>query len=342
LLRATGAIGLLVRETLFVLSRTAMREVNGVVNAAREYALSPASYARAVGPGVGEHMNRATKIVGAALVATGLFGGCAPLTFYNALAPADPGVTRVKSDVAYGASPRQKLDIYAPTKRAGTLPVVVFLYGGSWNSGSKADYSFLAKAIAARRFIAVVADYRLVPDVAFPAFLDDSARAVAWSHTHAASFGGDPDRLFVLGHSAGAYNAAMIALDDRYLRAQGFSPAGLRGVAALAGPFDFLPLDGPTTIAAFGGARDLAVTQPINFVTGAAPDMFLATGDDDTTVRPRNTHTLARKLQQVGRPVTVRTYPGIGHVGILLALSRPLRGQAPVLDDVIAYFKARL
>ena len=274
------------------------------------------------------------------LAVAGLVSGCTPLTMYNSLTPADSGGVIAASGLPYGRDPRQRLDVYIPTTRPTSAPVVVFFYGGSWNSGRRQDYAFVGKAFAARGFVVVVSDYRLVPDVRFPAFLEDSARVAVWAHANARQFGGDPSRVFLLGHSAGAYNAAMIALDPRYLEAAGAPASILRGVAALAGPYDFLPLDVGSTIAAFGQANDLRQTQPINFVSGPAPAMFLATGEADTTVKPRNTRRLAEALRMAGGKVTVRTYPDAGHVGILLALSVAFRGKAPVLDDVIAFFES--
>jgi acetyl esterase/lipase len=264
-------------------------------------------------------------------------GGCSPLTAFNTLVPADSGGAAAKTDITYGRHPRQKLDVYVPSKLSAATPVVVVIYGGSWNSGNKSDYAFLGKALSSRGFVAVIADYRLVPEIRFPAFLEDTAEAVAWARTNARQFGGDPDQLYLLGHSAGAYNAVMVALDDQYLRAFGADPSQIRGVIGLAGPYDFLPLDAASTIAAFGKANDLSKTQPINFVSRNAPAMLLATGDADTTVYPRNTVSLSGKLKAAGASVTVRHYPGVGHIGIMLALSLPLRGTAPVLDDITKF-----
>lgn len=266
-------------------------------------------------------------------------GACSPLTVFNSLAPADADAVLLAADVGYGQLARQQLDVFAPQTRAGKLPVVVVFYGGGWSSGKKDDYAFLGKAIAARGFVVIVADYRLVPDVRFPAFLEDGARAVAWAHRHAGTYGGDADRLFVFGHSAGAYNAVMVALDPQYLAAVGTDPSIIKGVVALAGPYQFLPLEVDSTIAAFGQAKNLDATQPVNFVSAAAPPMFLATGDEDTTVKPSNSQNLARKLSAAGSKATVKVYGGVGHVGIMLALSRTFRGRAPVLDDVINFFK---
>ena len=266
--------------------------------------------------------------------------GCSGLSLYNKMVPSETNVDIAASDLAYGQAPRQRLDIYKPQSNPRAAPVIVFFYGGSWNSGRKEDYAFAGNAFAARGFVVVVADYRLVPKIRFPTFLEDCALAVAWVHTNIATFGGDPDRLFLLGHSAGAYNAAMLALDSRYLENVGLSTRAIRGVAALAGPFDFLPLDVDSTQAAFSNAPDANQTQPIHFVSKTAPPLFLATGDEDTTVKPRNSQQLAERLKLAGGKVVLKTYPGIGHVGILLAISTAFRSRAPVVDDVINFFEA--
>ena len=280
----------------------------------------------------------APALLAIAIVLAGLvLSGCSPLTAFNALTPADGGAELAQSGVAYGPHPRQMLDVYKPTSQSGPRPVVVVLYGGSWNSGRRQDYAFLGRALASRGFIAVIADYRLVPEIRFPVFIEDAALAVVWAHKNAQNLGGDANRLFLFGHSAGAYIAAMVALDAQYLKAAGAGPSIIKGVAALSGPYDFLPLDVESTKAAFGQAADLSLTQPVNFVTAAAPPMFLATGADDTTVRPRNTKALAEKLSRAGVQVSTRYYPDISHVGIMLALSRPFRTKAPVLDDVAEF-----
>ena len=288
------------------------------------------------------HITRAAFIgklmtTGALVYAAAMLGGCSPLRAYNLLTPSDKGAELAKSDIAYGSHPRQRLDVYTPAIRPERAPVVVVFYGGSWNSGSKDDYAFLGKALAARGYVTIVTDYRLVPEVHFPAFIDDGAQAVAWAYRNASAYGGDPTRLFLFGHSAGAYIAAMIALDNRYLKQTGLSPSIIAGVAGLAGPYDFLPLDGEITQATFAKAPSLPQTQPVTVATPAAPPMLLATGTADDTVRPRNTDALAQRLRDFGRSVTVKKYEGISHVGIMLATSVTFRNQAPVLADFDAF-----
>ena len=108
-------------------------------------------------------------------------------------------------DIPYGPFPRQKLDVYQPCHAKPDARVVIFIYGGEWQVGQKGDYRFAAEALTSRGFIAVVPDYRLYPNVTFPAFVDDAAKAVRWTHDNIARFGGDPSHLYLMGHSAGAH-----------------------------------------------------------------------------------------------------------------------------------------
>ena len=266
-----------------------------------------------------------------------LLAGCSPLRAFNNLVPKDRGVEQAERGAAFGSHPRQRLDVYRPTRRAAgasPLPIIVFIYGGSWNSGERGGYGFAARALAARGFVVAVPDYRLVPEVRFPAFLEDGASAVRWVRVNAARLGADPSRIVLVGHSAGAYNAAMLALDPRWL---GQDREAIRGFVGLAGPYDFLPLSGPVTTAAFGEARVPAETQPVSFASAGDPPALLLHGEADTTVYPRNSRLLAERLRAAGVDAGVTLYPNLGHVGIVAALARPFRGRAPVLDDIAAF-----
>ncbi len=267
-----------------------------------------------------------------------LTGACTPLSLFATLSPRDPA-SRVVNGEAYGVGPRQRLDVYAPRGGQGAAPIAVFFYGGSWDSGRRQDYSWVGRALASRGFVAVVADYRVYPEVRYPAFLQDGAQAVKWASDNAASFGGDPDRIVLAGHSAGAYNAVMLGLDGRYLREAGLDPRKVKAIAGLAGPYDFLPLDDKTTRRVFGQAGDLPGTQPLAYVSKDSPAAFLATGDADSVVYPRNTTALARKLRDAGVAVEERHYAGVDHIRIVLALSRPLRGEAPVLAEMADFLR---
>lgn len=236
-------------------------------------------------------------------------------------------------NIGYGEGPQRRLDIYVPEKLTALAPVMVFFHGGSWQSGKKEDYRFVGQALTSKGYIAVIADYRLYPEVYFPAFLEDGAQAIAWTHAHIADYGGDPQALFVAGHSAGAYNAIMLTVNDRFIKAAGGKRSWIRGAIGLAGPYDFLPFTDPNIKAIFSQEKD-AATQPITYVTAHLPPILLAAGDADEEVYPKNTKNMAARLQSLSNPVTVRLYPGVGHLGIILAVADGFRSKAPVLDDI--------
>ncbi|SFS00490.1 alpha/beta hydrolase [Sphingomonas jatrophae] len=270
----------------------------------------------------------------AAALLAGVPAACSPLGLFATLVPQDRAV-RVARDVAYGAGERRRLDVYAPRARGGRArPVIVFFYGGSWASGSRRDYGWVGRALAAQGFVVAVPDYRLVPEGRYPGFVEDGAAAVAYVRGHAAAWGGDGGRILLAGHSAGAYIAAMLAVDPRWL---GDGRTAVRGLIGLAGPYDFAPFDVAASRAAFGHWPDAAETQPVSHAGAGDPPALLLSGADDRTVQPRNTQALAARLRAGGVAAEVKLYPGIAHVGILTALARPLRGRAPVLRDMAAF-----
>ncbi len=287
-----------------------------------------------------------TTGLGAAVLA-GLGAACSPVTLLNDTISRDRLV--IVRGIPYGpgplaANPRRTLDVYRPEGSPGALPVVVFVYGGTWQTGRRQDYKFVAAELARRGVVVAVPDYRLYPEVNPPDMLGDVAAAVAFAHAAAPSWGGDPSRVFVVGHSAGAWIAAMLALDPRWLAQAGFSRDGVAGTVGISGPYDFLPLTRPDVIRVFSSqAGDLAQTQPITFVDGRNRPMLLLHGLSDTTVEPRNTEALAARIRAAGGPVRVREYPGIGHLGTVEAFAPLFRAGglldngAPVLDDVTAF-----
>ncbi|GKT21088.1 alpha/beta hydrolase [Acidovorax sp. SUPP3334] len=267
--------------------------------------------------------------------------GCSAVGTLNTLAA--KGSHTVQNGVAYGTLPRQQMDIYQPKAEAPAAgwPVAVFFYGGSWNSGERADYLFVGEALAAKGVLTLVADYRLYPEVRYPDFLNDSALAVAYALDHAAQWGGNPKRVFAMGHSAGGYNAAMIALDPRWLQATGHAPSELAGWIGLAGPYDFFPTENPDAQPVFFHPNYPPKAQPIEFAHAAAPRTFLAAPVNDKLVSPeRSTQQLAHKLQAAGVPVTLKSYPKASHTTLIGAFAWPLRWIAPVLDDVTAFIQS--
>lgn len=232
------------------------------------------------------------------------------------------------ADIRYSDGARHELDVYVPSNVDGAVrPVVVFFYGGGWETGRRERYRFVANALTRENFVAVVPDYRVYPDAVFPGFIVDAAKAVRWTKDHIAHFGGDPRRIFVMGHSAGAHIAAMLALDAQYLKSVGMTRAELRGMIGLAGPYTILPLAPERREIIFGPERERWRAQPINFVDGRNPPMLLLTGAEDTTVPPSDTHRLAAEIQTHHGPVTVIEYARTGHADLLTDIAAARNGS---------------
>ena len=263
---------------------------------------------------------------------TALLPACSGQKLLNTLT-VETGYTRA-SNIVFDEKTGLKTDVYTP-KGAANAPVVVFFFGGRWSEGDKDLYEFVGGALAKQGFVAVVPNYRLYPQVKFPAFVQDSASVVRWAHDNAARYGGDANRLFVMGHSAGAYNAAMLAIDEQYLKAVGGSRRWLKGMIGLAGPYDFLPFTDADIIDMFGPPERYADTQPINHVDGQNPPMLLMHGEDDTSVFIKNSRNLANKIKAAGGPVETVWYPKLSHAWIVATLSTTLQKQS----DVMAYTK---
>jgi acetyl esterase/lipase len=259
---------------------------------------------------------------------------CAPVDILNASVPT-AGLT-ITRDVAFGVRPDQRLDIYRPTNATG-LPMVVFYYGGGWHSGNRAMYLFAAASLARTGLVVVVPDYRLYPAVKFPEFLRDCAVAAAWAQSRQGSLGGGGG-FFLVGHSAGAYNGVMLGLNRTWLLDAGGDPSKINGVIGLAGPYDFVPSNTSDVAASF--PDDGPQTQPVTYVHRGEPPLLLLAGSDDTTVKPRNSITLANRAHAAAAQAELKIIPGLGHVGLITALAPLFRWRAPVLQDVTQFIRA--
>lgn len=287
-------------------------------------------------------MPNANRLLVLLLAALTVLGACSPLPVLNALVPST--TYTAERDLAYGPDPRHRLDVYMPAGKPEKAPVIVFFYGGNWNSGARGDYRFAGEAFASQGFVAVVADYRLYPQVKFPDFLYDGARAFAWTRQHIARYGGDPQRLFLAGHSAGAYNAAMLAYNPDYLKGVGIELSAVRGFIGLAGPYDFLPLNGELSKGIFGFPDTSPATQPISFVPaqagGRLVPALLLTAPQDRVVSPGNSLRMAAKLRAGGGSAKEIAYPELDHARMVGALAAPLRKRyGPVLEDIAAWVR---
>lgn len=241
-------------------------------------------------------------------------------------------------DKAYGRDQRQRLDIYVPDKLSSPATTLIYFYGGSWQVGDKNMYRFLGQAFASKGFITVVVNYRMYPDVYFPSFMQDGAKAVRWVHDNIQKYKGDNNHMFLVGHSAGAHIAALLTTNEDYIKAEDGKTSWIKGVIGLAGPYDFLPFTDPKIKALFS-KEDNFKTQPIHYVKPGLPPFFLATGDEDTTVRPKNTVNLAKRLRESNVAVTEIIYPHVAHIGIILSLASGFRFKAPLLEDITRFIK---
>ncbi|CAO3440591.1 alpha/beta hydrolase [Azospirillum endophyticum] len=280
----------------------------------------------------------------APLLLAPLLGACSGTQLVDALTPRSGYTVATDlpfADPPYPDAPRLRLDLYRPDRPAPGAPTVVFFYGGNWESGDKGMYRFVAQALTSRGYSVAIPDYRLYPRVRYPEFLRDAAAAVAWVRRHAAEHGVQPGPVAVMGHSAGAYNALMLALDRRWLAERGLDPArDLVAAVGLAGPYDFLPLQSDMLKDLFGPVEQRPDTQPVEHVTAPLPPLFLATGTADDTVLPRNSRNLAARARDAGGAVRMVEYEGMGHVRIVAALAAPLRWLGPVLDDVDMFLRS--
>lgn len=242
----------------------------------------------------------------------------------------------VRRHLAYGCEVRQRLDVYAPAG-ARNAPIAVFFYGGAWRTGEKRQAAFVGRALARLGFLVAIPDVRLAPEVQFPSFIEDAAAAVGWISRHARAFGGDAQRLLLIGHSAGAHTAAMLALDRRFLDAQSVTRRCVRGFVGLAGPYDFYPFPLKLCQEAFGAPDDPQATQPVSFARADAPPALLIAGARDRHVPPENTLSLHAALKAAGARSILRFDPDLAHFGPLLALSSLRRSGAGLRLDILAF-----
>jgi acetyl esterase/lipase len=268
--------------------------------------------------------------------------GCSPAGLLNGFSRLAGDSARLAAGgVPFGDDPRLKLDVWTPRQRsAAPLPTVIFFYGGGWVAGERGDYGFVGRAFAAQGFVTIIPDYRLVPAVRFPAFIEDAARAVRWTRDHVAEFGGDPARIDIAGHSAGAYIGAMLSLDRHFLSDAGVDPAIIRAAALLSGPYDFYPFTEQRGRDALGNWPRPRETQPISFVRRDAPPMLLMAGTADNVVNPRNSRRLAAALTAAGATAELKLYPGRSHIDTIKSLSPLFRGATSALADSVAFFTA--
>jgi acetyl esterase/lipase len=269
---------------------------------------------------------------GVALIAAVVVVACGGIAFTAANAPALFGEFHRSADVPYGTRPRQQLDVYSPWN-AKDKPIIVFWYGGGWDDGRKSQYRFVGAALAKAGYVAVLPDYRLYPDVKFPAFVQDGAEALAWVASHAVEIGGDPKRIYVAGHSAGAHLAAMLAYDRSQLDRVGLPADTVRGFIGLSGPYALDP-NNETYRAIFAAPFTHADWQPVQLAKVGTPPALLLHGESDEVVYVAHARKMAAALEAIGVGVTLRTYEGRGHRDTVAAFAMPAPHKLPVMDEI--------
>lgn len=266
------------------------------------------------------------------------YSSAGTLNSVDALFPRSHAVALATS-AQYGSDPAQKLEIWVPEgpPPASGWPLVAFIHGGSWQTGSPEDYRFVARTLGDHGYATALIGYRLLPEGRYPVMLQDSAAAVAWLHQHAANFRADGAHFALIGHSAGAYNALMLALDPKWLAHFNVPPSVIQGAISMAGPADFYPFTSPSTKAAFGRVADPQITQPIHFARGTAVPLLLLHGTADESVKPRNSRNLARAITVHGGVAAEQEFAGMTHAGIIMALAQPFGQTGEVLDPILTF-----
>jgi acetyl esterase/lipase len=267
-----------------------------------------------------------------------LLSSCTNLGLFAANLPTyfDSSLMRHKK-IVFDATRSLSLDIYRAKDLQPKAPVLVFLYGGRWTYGQKEQYAFVGEALAKKGFVVVIPDYRKYPQVKFPGFVEDGAKALAWIHDHIQTYGGNPDEIHLAGHSAGANIGALLASDPTYLKQLGKDRSLIKSFAGLAGPYDFTP-DEKDLMDMFGPENRYPLMRPTTYADQQTPPMLLLHGAKDTTVGLFNLKNLQTKLETTGACVKTKVYAGIDHTWIVGVLSWAGRNKAPVLEDMVSFF----
>lgn len=282
-------------------------------------------------------ISRGSVLLGLTALLTGCVRGDVKSEKNIAAEPLDDLI--ITRDINYAQGPRRSLDVYVSKTKSGHKPVVLFIYGGTWMSGSKADFTWVGAALARKGYVAVIPDYRIYPKGVWPKFLQDNAMAARWARDNASLYGGDASNLVIMGHSAGAYNAVSLAVDRRWLSEAGLNPErDVRAVIGLSGPY-IIEADTRKLKVIFGPETQWPDVQPISHVDGKSPPLLLVIGDKDDQVDPRDTDKLAAQVRLKGGSATVIHYANLSHAGSLDALAPEEENAPPVMDEITAFIE---
>lgn len=258
--------------------------------------------------------------------------GCSRIAFGLANYGTDmPDVTTI-ANLPYGKHPQQRMDMYSP-KQTESQTVLVYFYGGGWNGGEKGNYRFVAHRFTKAGYHVVIPDYRKYPEVTFPAFVEDTAAAIAQVKKEFPN-----KRIVIMGHSAGAYNVVMAVADPKYLAAQGLKQSDIAGVIGVSGPYNFTP-EKEQWKAVFNHMDDYTPMQANSYINRPLPPMLLLWGAEDSIVGEINTELLTKKLDEVNSPYSYKIYEDAGHFDIVGTLALHWEGQPPTEEDTLAFIE---
>lgn len=275
--------------------------------------------------------------LGAAAIVLGLtLAACSPQNTLNTLT--STGGLNVTQNVRYGPAPRNVMDVYAP-ENVRNAPVVLFIHGGSWEGGDKDGHRFVGESLARAGYVTGVMNYRLAPEHRYPDYVQDAAAALKVLRDNAQKYGGSPDNLFVMGHSAGGFNAVEVVDNARWLREVGVPITAVRGVIGVAGPYsyDFRDFSSKVAFPVGGNPDDI---MPDRHVRPDAPPNLLLVAANDTTVDPYNAVNMEAALRKAGVPVTRTVLPGLNHITVIAAMARPLTFLGKTRQQVIDFIEA--
>lgn len=276
-----------------------------------------------------------------------LLGGCSALQVVNSVSKIY--TVDVKENIAFGEDSKLKYDLYLPdsaSEEFENTPVIVFFYGGSWNRGDKSEYEFVGRRLASMGYIAAIPNYRLYPEVKYPAFLEDGASSIAHLKKELAKSeykDRKPSQQFIMmGHSAGAYNAAMLALDSRWLEAVGLThQTHIQGFIGLAGAYNIYPINDVEVRPVFEHPNYPPKSQPIDYTAkGAAPSLILTPETDTLVSIERNSEALHNALKSAGNQSVLKTIEGTDHVTIIGTLSPLLFFKGSTAQPIRAFVSA--
>ncbi|MSR63413.1 MAG: alpha/beta hydrolase [Planctomycetes bacterium] len=265
---------------------------------------------------------------------------------------ATPSAPAPLLDLHYGENEKQVLDLYLPAKK--DFPTVVFTYGGGWHSGSGKSCTPIAEALRAHGYGCALLSHRLSPPDVWPAMIEDEARAFAWVHEHVAEHGGDPQRLFLMGHSSGAQLALLLASDARQLAPYHLAPKNVAGVVGLSTPLDLVPRGGTGYgDALMGGkgadvfrrdAETMRAASPLTYLSKELPPLLLVVGENDFPMLAGDAEDFAKRAGALGLDVGVVVAEGKDHMGVvrsLLDAHDPSAGAVFEFLDALAFPEAK-